>query len=86
MESVPKQDVFSYTYQGVDWLNVKWGFEVLQAKTAAFFGAEFLFLPQVIANLLMLFFLLKTTQLFARKNHIEQNILALALMAFFSWA
>ena len=57
---VPDADVFSFSYEGQPWVNVKWGFEVIQALTVKLFGAEFLFLPQVLANLLILFFLLKS--------------------------
>jgi hypothetical protein len=80
--TVPKADVFSYTYAGVDWLNVKWGFEIVQAKTVQLFGPEFLFLPQVLANLLMLFLLLKTTLLLAAEKRISKPIIGLALLLF----
>lgn len=54
--SVPDKDVFSFTYDGVSWLNVKWGFEVIQALVVTSFGPEALPLPQIIANILLLIF------------------------------
>ena len=59
---VPKTDVFSFAYQGMPWVNVKWGFEVIQASTVKFFGPEFLFLPQVLVNVLIILLLLLITK------------------------
>ncbi len=63
-KSVPNTDVFSYTYAGKPWLNVKWGFEIIQANVVKWLGAEFLMLPQIFANLLLLLVLLLTFKQF----------------------
>jgi len=38
--SVPRVDVFSYTMQGAEWINIKWGFEVLAAIVSKLTGPE----------------------------------------------
>lgn len=53
-KTIPDTDVFSFTYDGKPWLNVKWGFEVIQASVVKWFGAEFLPLTQVFANIFLL--------------------------------
>jgi hypothetical protein len=80
--SVPDKDVFSYTYAGVDWLNVKWGFEVIQALTVKAFGAEFIFLPQVIANLLMVALLLLIMQKLPYAKTLSRSVKVGALLLF----
>ncbi len=80
--SVPDKDVFSYTYAGVDWLNVKWGFEVLQALTVKAFGAEFIFLPQILANLLLVLLLLLLMQKLPFANALSRSVKVRALLLF----
>ena len=41
---VPDTDVFSYTYAGDPWINVKWGTEVIMALVSKWFGPETLML------------------------------------------
>jgi tetratricopeptide (TPR) repeat protein len=55
--SVTKSDVFSFTQEGVEWINVKWFFEVLQYLFSGLGGPEMLLLMQTLANLLMLWLL-----------------------------
>lgn len=57
---IPKQDIFSYTYEGAKWINVKWGFEVLAALIAKVSGPESVFILQAIIACLLVFFLFKT--------------------------
>ena len=45
-KSIPYQDVFSFTQEGVDWINVKWLFEVLLVFVKTIGGAESVFLLQ----------------------------------------
>ncbi|MFN8287650.1 MAG: hypothetical protein U0V74_12885 [Chitinophagales bacterium] len=61
---MPKQDVFSYTYAGAEWINIKWGFEVLAAVITHTLGAEFIFLLQAIVVCAILFILLKSAALY----------------------
>ena len=53
------KDVFSYTYSGVDWLNVKWGYEVIIAWLSRFFGPEGVMFLNMISVALILFFIQK---------------------------
>ncbi|NNF01441.1 MAG: hypothetical protein HKN22_02035, partial [Bacteroidia bacterium] len=55
---VPYNDVFSYTYSEVRWINVKWLSEVLMSLVANSIGAESLFLLQmfVLIGILITFF------------------------------
>lgn len=65
---IPKQDVFSYTYNGAEWVNVKWGSEVLLALVTKVSGPECVFILQAIVSCLLVFFLLRLSSLF-RSNH-----------------
>lgn len=54
---VTKADVFSYTYEGVEWINVKWLYEVLYAACSNIFGPEIIVFFQMASVVLMLLFL-----------------------------
>lgn len=54
---VPKVDVFSYTYNGDPWFNVKWGTEVIMALVADWFGPESLMLLNWLVLLAILWFI-----------------------------
>ncbi|MCW5907925.1 MAG: hypothetical protein KIS94_08715 [Chitinophagales bacterium] len=60
---VPKQDVFSFTYAGSEWVNVKWGSEVLFALLTKLSGPESVFLLQAVVSCLVVFFLFRTAKL-----------------------
>ena len=69
-ERVPKQDVFSFSYEGVEWINVKWGYEVLMAGTESIGGPAFIPVLQIIITILLLLLLLKSI------NLIGQNLIS----------
>ena len=69
---VPRTDVFSYSYEDVEWVNVKWGYEVLQALITKLGGPEFLPLLQVIATIFLLLILMRTILVVGR-NIIGEN-------------
>ncbi len=71
---VPKVDVFSYTMNGIEWINIKWGFEVAAAFVADHFGAESVFILQAIVNCLLMFFLLKLSKLFFRQKFSDDEL------------
>lgn len=52
--SVPSSDVFSYTYTGSPWINIKWGFEVLMALVAKISGPDFIMIIQVAVTLMII--------------------------------
>ncbi|MBL7765345.1 MAG: hypothetical protein JNJ58_04585 [Chitinophagaceae bacterium] len=61
---VPTRDIFSMTMYGQEWINIKWGFEVLAALISRHLGPENIFILQIICSVLILFFLRKILQLF----------------------
>lgn len=77
---VPKVDVFSFTHQGVNWINIKWGFEVLAAWISNHFGAESVFVIQLLVSVLILFFTFKIMQLSQIKGAVPFCITALGLL------
>src|SRR5438046_3186497 len=54
---VPKQDVFSFTFEGKPWVNIKWGSEVLFAAISRSFGPECVFLIQLLVSCLLVYVL-----------------------------
>ncbi len=64
--TVPFKDIFSFTYEGTPWINVKWGFEVLMQCMASIGGPEFTPVLQCIADILILVFVLKIYNSFRR--------------------
>ncbi len=65
--SVPSQDMFSYTYTGARWINIKWGFEVLAAILAYISGPESIFLLQAVITCSIIAFLIKASNQFSEK-------------------
>src|SRR4051812_23036012 len=55
--AVPHRDVFSYTFNGAAWINIKWGFEVVTAMVSSSLGPESVFIIQALISCLILFFL-----------------------------
>jgi tetratricopeptide (TPR) repeat protein len=62
-KQVPVQDVFSYTYAGAKWVNIKWGFEVVAAIINNAAGPEYIYVLQVLVSICILLLLLKYIQL-----------------------
>ncbi len=60
--SIPKTDVFSYSYAGEQWINVKWLTEVIMAAVSMLFGPELIYLLHalVLIGIFLLFKKLKT--------------------------
>lgn len=50
-KAVPSVDMFSYTYAGAEWVNVKWLFELIIYGFAAIAGAEGVMILQALATL-----------------------------------
>ena len=65
---VPVVDMFSYSYAGDPWINVKWGSEVLMAMIDNTLGVEFLPILQIVCLLLILFFTKKIFNFFSIQN------------------
>lgn len=45
---ITMQDIFSFTHEGVEWINVKWGFEVVYAWLSNLAGPEIILLLQAL--------------------------------------
>lgn len=56
---VPRADPFSFTHYGQDWINIKWGFEVIAAWISNLAGPESVFILQVLVSLLIMGLLLR---------------------------
>ena len=57
--NVPKEDIFSYTFSGEEWVNVKWLYEVAVYWFSKFGGPEFTSIFQSLINVLIVFVLYK---------------------------
>lgn len=62
-KTIPTSDVFSYTYFGTKWINIKWGFEVLISIWTKAFGFEFIYVIQALVTIALLYFILKLVYL-----------------------
>ncbi len=65
---VPQTDVFSYTYFGEPWTNVKWLTEVVMAVSVDLLGFEFLMVVQLLVILGILFFSFKSSEIFLKTH------------------
>lgn len=50
---VPNADPFSFTHLGKEWINIKWGFEVMAACLSQVSGPESVFLIQLVVSLFL---------------------------------
>ena len=78
---VPKTDMFSNSVAGTEWINIKWGFEVLAAWITKLFGPECVFILQILVSIGIVFFLKKIVSLFNLKS-----VAASALALFITFA
>ncbi len=60
---IPTQDVFSFTYAGAEWVNIKWGSEVLFALLTKLSGPESVFLLQTVVSVLLVFVLYRLSRI-----------------------
>jgi len=77
---IPKQDVFSYTYAGTPWVNIKWGFEVVAALITKTCGAECIFLLQALVSCLIVYFLMKGAKAFSSVTSFQNPFVLLGLL------
>ena len=71
--TVPTVDVFSHTYAGEPWINVKWGAEVLMALIDKTLGVELLPLLQIICLIGILYFIRKIYNQFSSTLNLKFN-------------
>lgn len=84
-KSVPTTDVFSYTYLGSPWINIKWGFEVLIAVWSKFFSVESIYIIQALVSIAFLYFSLKLVYLFNPNNPQKTGINVFIILAGFAY-
>ena len=60
---VTYKDPFSYMFEGVEWINVKWLFEVIIAGGKQLLGVHFVFILQALVTTLLLVFSYQSAQL-----------------------
>ena len=75
---VPTQDIFSFTFEGKPWINIKWGSEVLFSIVSKAFGPECIFLIQLLVSCLLvyvLFLLCKHIEKLFEFDHPQKNSL-----------
>ncbi|PSR03748.1 MAG: hypothetical protein BRD50_05275, partial [Bacteroidetes bacterium SW_11_45_7] len=63
---VPQQDVFSYTFSGAEWINVKWLYEVLIYGLQQVGGAPFILILQMAISVTIVILLVLTYRLWNR--------------------
>lgn len=78
---VPTEDVFSFTFAGTEWINVKWLFEVITSIWAKAFGVENLPLIQIVVNGILLLALWKITKIIGQLIGKEADKTLFALIA-----
>jgi len=77
-EGVPKEDVFSFTFSGVEWINVKWLYELVVYGFAQIGGPEFTSIFQSIIGVTLVLVLYGIYKLISeRKNLALWTIISL---------
>lgn len=61
-------DPFSFTFPGTEWMNIKWGYELLIALYVRFTSPQCIPLIQAVVSCVMVYFLSLTAQLFVKKE------------------
>lgn len=80
--AIPKTDIFSFTMTGVEWINIKWMFEVLAALVARWFGPESVYIIQAIISVILFYFLYKVARIFLNEPGIGNTSLFASAFVF----
>ena len=83
--TVPKTDIFSYTYSGTEWINIKWGFEVLAALVSKALGPECVYVIQALVSLLIFYLLIRWSRDFPGPVRTNDPALIAGLAISFIW-
>jgi tetratricopeptide (TPR) repeat protein len=84
-KSIPTTDVFSFTYFGVKWINIKWGFEVLIALWTKLFGVTSIYIIQALVSVALVYFSIKLVALFNNQflnKPFSNSVIAIFLLAY----
>lgn len=79
---ITRTDVFSYTYSGVNWINVKWLYEVVFASLASFMGPEAVVLLQVLSVSVIMLCLMQIALSFSKAKEYFLPASALSILVF----
>ncbi len=81
---VTMEDVFSFTHEGVEWINVKWGFEVMYAWLARIGGPEIVLLLQALVLIGILALLGNVIRFHAQRSgkELKDGMVSMALLLF----
>jgi hypothetical protein len=82
---VPKTDMFSNSVAGTEWINIKWGFEVLAAWITKLCGPECVFLLQILATIGIVYCLKKLFKLFEINNLISNALVLFITLSFIEY-
>ncbi|MGB0806072.1 MAG: tetratricopeptide repeat protein [Salibacteraceae bacterium] len=67
-QQIPTVDVFSYTHKGVDWISVKWLFELIAYGFANLLGPESIGVLQAVVNILLTLFFIKIVVIISKST------------------
>lgn len=81
-KTIPVTDPLSYTFEGKEWTNIKWGYEVLIATFAKATGPECIPLLQALISCLIVFFIVRTSRLFSSASLQPYEIGAAGILLF----
>ncbi|MCB0510665.1 MAG: hypothetical protein KDC82_07850 [Bacteroidetes bacterium] len=83
-QELTRTDVFSYTYAGENWINVKWLYEVILASLASFLGPEAVVVLQLISLSVVIFCLIILAKSFQNTSafYLPASILAILFFLF----
>lgn len=76
---IPHHDIFSYTYNGAPWINVKWGFEIIAAFITKAFSPESIFILQAVISCFIIWVLIKLAPVFSFSKNDDKTALSIAI-------
>lgn len=77
--AVTHTDMFSYTMQGAQWINVKWLYEVIIALFEKAMGPEAVMLLQAIVNVAIVYFLYRVINYVSKNRGVQPSVLSLVI-------
>ncbi len=77
--AVTHADMFSYTMQGAQWINVKWLYEVTIALFEKALGPEAVMLLQAIVNIAIVYFLYCTINYVSKNKGVQLSVFSIVI-------
>ncbi len=69
-------DPFSFTFYGTNWINIKWGYELLLAIFTGIFSPELVPVTQAMVSCVLVYFVVRTARLFLSHDNKAAGYLA----------